>query len=105
MTNKLIQKGEAVNELYERSRSFTVSMFATSSECQIARIVALECASIVANMPTIDCEPVVRCKNCKHWGTGYMGETEYGKECALAHYMIGENGYCLYGEVEKNAAD
>ena len=54
MDNKLICKGEAVKALYERSQSFTVSMFATSSECNVARIVALECASIIQNMPTVD---------------------------------------------------
>lgn len=98
MNNGFINQQEAVNELRERSQSFTVSMFATSSECNVARVVALECASIIAHTPSVDVEQVVRCKNCKHWGTGYMGETEYGKECKLAHYMIGENGYCLYGE-------
>lgn len=41
---------------------------------------------------------VVRCKDCKHWGTGYIGETEHVKECEFAMYMVGENGYCVYGE-------
>ena len=54
MNDNLIRKDEAVQALYERSQSFTVSMFATSSECNVARIVALECASIVQNMPTVE---------------------------------------------------
>lgn len=48
--------------------------------------------------PTIDAEPVVRCKDCKHWGTGYGGETEHIKVCEYANYMVSENGYCVYGE-------
>ena len=48
--------------------------------------------------PTIDAEPVVRCKDCKHWGTGYGGETDRIKVCEYANYMVGANGYCVYGE-------
>lgn len=41
---------------------------------------------------------VVRCKDCKHWGTGYGGETDNIKVCEYANYMVGRNGYCVYGE-------
>ena len=43
---------------------------------------------------------VVRCKECKHWGTGVAGETENIKCCEYAKYMVGDNGYCVYGEKE-----
>ena len=43
---------------------------------------------------------VVRCKECKHWGTGVAGETEHIKCCEYAKYMVGDNGYCVYGEKE-----
>lgn len=52
----------------------------------------------VAKAPIIDAVEVVRCKECKHWGTGYGGETEHVKVCEFANYMVGENGYCVYGE-------
>lgn len=52
-----------------------------------------------------DMVEVVRCKDCKHWGTGYCGETEHIKECEYAHYMVGENGYCAYGEVKNEYED
>lgn len=40
-----------------------------------------------------------RCKDCKHWmDFPNCGCTEFVKVCALAEYMIGQNGYCLYGE-------
>ena len=51
-------------------------------------------------MISVNDVPVVRCKDCKHWGCGRDFETEHVKECALAHYMVGENGYCVYGEAE-----
>lgn len=48
--------------------------------------------------PTIDAVPVVRCKECKHWRKDFAGCTEFVVRCDYANYMIGENGYCLYGE-------
>ena len=43
---------------------------------------------------------IVHCKDCKHWGTGVAGETENIKCCSYGKYMVGENGYCVYGEKE-----
>ena len=43
---------------------------------------------------------LVHCKDCKHWGTGVAGETENVKCCEYGKYMVGENGYCVYGEKE-----
>lgn len=48
--------------------------------------------------PTVEAVPVVHCKDCKHWGTGVAGETEHVKCCEYGKYMVGENGYCVYGE-------
>lgn len=53
-----------------------------------------------------DSEPVVRCKDCKHWGTDWaLGETEHVKCCEFANYMVGANGYCVYGEVKSNESE
>ena len=41
---------------------------------------------------------IVHCKDCKHWGTGVAGETENVKCCSYGKYMVGMNGYCVYGE-------
>ena len=43
---------------------------------------------------------IVHCKDCIHWGTGVPGETENIKCCEYGKYMVGENGYCCYGEKE-----
>lgn len=45
-----------------------------------------------------DMVKVIRCKDCRQWGTGFPAETEHGKVCRYAGYMIGANGYCVYGE-------
>ena len=43
---------------------------------------------------------IVHCKDCKYWGTGIAGETENVKCCEYGNYMVGANGYCVYGEKE-----
>ena len=53
---------------------------------------------IIDKQPTVDAVAVLRCRDCTHWGVGSPVETERVKCCEYAGYMIGENGYCLYGE-------
>lgn len=51
--------------------------------------------------PTIDAVPVVRCKDCKHWGMlEGPPETASVKCCELGQYMVGANSYCVYGGVK-----
>ena len=40
----------------------------------------------------------LRCRECKHWADGVAGCTDYVKCCKIGFYMVGENGYCVYGE-------
>lgn len=64
-----------------------------------AVIVAIR--SAVENMPSVDAVPAVRCRECRHWGkhdVDVPGETDSIKACEWAIWMIGENGYCVYGE-------
>lgn len=51
----------------------------------------------IDKLPTIEAVPVVHCKDCEHWGMGIAGETEHIKCCEYGKYMVGENGYCVYG--------
>lgn len=60
-----------------------------------------EVADMIEDAPTVDAVPVVRCKDCEHWGMGVAGETERVKCCEYGRYMVGENGYCVYGEERK----
>lgn len=41
---------------------------------------------------------IVRCKDCKHWADGVAGCTDHVKCCEIGFYMVGENGYCVYGK-------
>lgn len=54
---------------------------------------------LIANGVTIP----QRCKDCKHWKHfAHLGCSDIAKVCMLANYMIGANGYCLYGERKDN---
>lgn len=44
----------------------------------------------VDNAPTIDAEPVIRCKDCEY----YNGEEKY----CVNDIFAKPNGYCMYGE-------
>lgn len=61
--NDLIRRKEAVDLLREKANGYVVSMFATSSDCNIARLVATECASEVSDMQSFD---LVHCSECDH---------------------------------------
>lgn len=50
------------------------------------------------NIPTIEAEPVVRCRDCKHWLKDVPGCTDFVGRCELANYMVGATGYCVYGD-------
>ena len=43
---------------------------------------------------------IVHCKDCIHWGTGVAKKKKNIKCCEYGKYMVGENGYCVYGEKE-----
>ena len=62
---------------------------------------------LVEKQPAADVVEVpCRCKDCKHWmDFPNCGCTDFVKVCALAEYMIGANGYCLYGERKENNHD
>lgn len=54
---------------------------------------------VVLNAPTIDAEPVVRCKNCKHYIDPHI-EDELGVRCVQWHTarFTREDDFCSYGE-------
>ena len=53
---------------------------------------------IVREAPTIEADPVVRCRDCKHWLKDVPGCTDFVGRCEIANYMVGATGYCVYGE-------
>ena len=54
--------------------------------------------------PAVDAVPVVRCKDCAHWKPCEVKGFEGKKYCEWAGWLVGENTYCVYGEVKSNAA-
>lgn len=57
--------------------------------------------AVIDNQPTIDAEPVVRCKDCKHF--------KFGDYCyhdgIMEHSHARENDFCSYGERRAAYAD
>ena len=43
------------------------------------------------------------CKDCIHWQDMCKECTDYAKLCTIGGYMVGENGYCVYGEKRPDA--
>lgn len=48
----------------------------------------------INNAPTVDAEPVVRCKDCKYWDNGRCEGIRNG----LIREYTYPNDYCSYGE-------
>ena len=59
-------------------------------------------AKQIADAPTVDAVPVVRCRDCKHWPKDVPGCTDFVGRCELANYMVGATGYCVYGDRRVN---
>lgn len=60
---------------------------------------ALKLVRIAIEENAVDAVKVVRCKDCMHWKHfDHLGCTDFAKVCMRGNYMIGENGYCHYGE-------
>lgn len=59
MNGDLISREAAVKLLTDKAYGYYVSMFATSDECHMARVVALEAANEIESLPAVDAVPVV----------------------------------------------
>ena len=51
----------------------------------------------IDNAPTIDAEPVVRCKDCKHWVNGFC--------ITEMKFTLAETDFCSWGERKDNETD
>ena len=60
-------------------------------------------AAIIANyFPTNDAVPVVRCRDCKHWGIHKSIKVPW---CYEMHIDKSEDGYCDSGERREDATN
>ena len=53
----------------------------------------------VADAPTVDAVPVLRCKDCKDWGPGPGGIPI----CRKTNKPMSPNGFCSHGERKPSA--
>lgn len=58
MSDDLISRDAAVKMLVEKANNYIAFTGIASSECNTARVVAIECATSLKSMPTVDAEPV-----------------------------------------------
>lgn len=74
--------------------------------------------SVIEDSPTIEAEPVVRCKECKYWGDedGKLQGSDGAlfARCKIHNYLLDgrhtgwcptENDFCSYGERKEGATD
>lgn len=63
----------------------------------------------IEEAPTIEAEPVVRCKECKHWkpsgskAGNSFSDMEYIGGCGFTNYCRRESDFCSYGERKEGA--
>ena len=56
-----------------------------------------EFVEFIKKQPTIEAEPVVRCKDCIYWTSG-ENECDKWEHCTLHNIGIGPHSFCSYGE-------
>lgn len=58
-----------------------------------------EIDSVIDKAPTLDAVPVVRCRECKHWGYGIPGDDDEMRVCVEnAEIEMPCDGFCHKGE-------
>ena len=66
---------------------------------------------IIGKIPSIDAEPVIRCRECEHWKpTGSkagnsFSDMEYIGGCEFTKYCRRESDFCSYGKRKEDSAD
>ena len=73
------------------------------SDCKNAEDAVGKIYQAIGDLPNLDAVPVVRCRDCKWWGDDEHLATDNVKYCQFGRYMVGLNGYCVYGEVKQDA--
>lgn len=96
---RLIDADEFIKEINNRCESaikWGINAIADHNDeikVRAEQTIATFCeASLMAKkMPTIDAEPIVRCKDCKHFDGSYP-------MCCRFEETIEPDGYCSFGE-------
>ena len=61
-----------------------------------------EFVEFIKKQPTIEAEPIVRCKECIYWKSG-ENECDKWEHCILHNICIGPHSFCSYGERKEGA--
>lgn len=99
---RLIDADVICEKLAERAMEYL-----NVDECTVETI--KEDMKIVNRIPTMGAEPVVRCKECKHWkpsgskAGNSFSDMEYIGGCEFTNYFRRESDFCSYGERKEGA--
>ena len=61
-----------------------------------------EIVEFIKKRPTIEAEPIVRCKECIYWKSG-ENECDKWEHCILHNICIGPYSFCSYGDRKEGA--
>lgn len=102
--SELIDRIALIKALEKDKHSICSHVYGCINPCD-ADDLEFELEYLIYNQPTVEAKPVVHCKDCEHWGTGVVGETEHVKCCEYGKYMVGKNGYCCYADMRGGKND
>lgn len=96
---KLINADDALVKIAGVIDGCTARHFMIGADSKVAERMLIECANILHDAPDAAPLDVLRCEHCHHWGRiPDKRENDRVKLCAVAGYMIGKNGYCVFGK-------
>ena len=85
----LISRSALIGKLTEKAKKQTEF---------IAELAFFESAKMAQEMPTVEAEPVVHCKDCVYWGNVHAtGETEKVRACEIFLRLTHECWFCSNG--------
>lgn len=93
-----ISEALRIIEEEKRKAQKTLNALPPSGRRNATKLKELVMAYITVIVALEKLQAQVHCRDCKHWGTGVAGETDMVKCCVYGGYMVGNNGYCVYGE-------
>lgn len=80
----------------------TVSKYATSADCRVARSGAEGAFNEIDYIPDADVVEVVRCKDCKHYRAYEPPIEDFDGWCSVNENEYDKEFYCQYGERSEN---
>jgi len=95
----------------EVERAFKLKVKNPNKDYQRGMQDTIDCLvpEVIADIPSADVQPVVRCKDCKHRKERHYeesGEKPYIKyECKFTKYSMSDDGFCSFGAIMDGDAE